>query len=177
MSSSSSDSNDDHPDSVISGDILDPLVDLQIHPIPFTQIDLSWSVPENNLDDNSITGYKIEVRTINDSSYSDVIGNTENIATTYSHIDLTPNTTYIYHVYAINDIGTSELSDENLANTLPSDPAEDGVNSQQDNESSSIQDNNDVDSETLSSSIQSHVLTPPTDLQSIQISQSRIDLS
>ena len=175
-SSSPSDSNDS-PDLVLSGDVPDPPVDLQIHPVSSTQMDLSWSAPENNSDDNSITGYQIEVRTIEDSSYREVIDNTENTDTEYSHTELTPNTTYIYRIYAINDVGIGEPSSENLANTLPSDPESDADDSQQDNESKSISDNNDVDDQALPSSVQSSTLDPPTDLQAVQISSNRIDLS
>ena len=175
-SSSPSDS-DVGSDLVMSGDVPDPPVDLQIHPISSTQMDLSWSAPENNSDDNSITGYRIEVRTIEDSSYHEVIDNTKNTATEYSHTELIPNTTYIYRIYAINDVGTSEPSSENLANTLPSDPEDNVDDSQQGDESKSISDNDDVDDQTLPSSIQSSTLHPPTDLQAVPISNSRIDLS
>ena len=173
--SSSSTSNNSHddggdtPNSVVPTGVPDSPIDLNVQPVLSTQIDLSWTAPENDSNDNdSITGYKIEVRTTNDSSYSTVIEDTENTDTTYSHTGLIPNTTYIYRVYAINDIGTSEPSSENLANTLITDPNEES--------DSSSQDDNNNDANTTSSS-STNVPSSPVDLQAIPISQNRINLS
>ncbi|WP_420544631.1 fibronectin type III domain-containing protein [Nitrosopumilus sp.] len=177
-SSSTSNNSNDNYDTNSSfpapDDVPDRPTDLKIKPVLSTQIDLSWSAPENDsVNNNSITGYKIEVRTANDSSYSTVIDSTESTDTTYSHIGLIPNTTYIYRVYAINDLGTSEPSSENLANTLITDPEKDEINS------SSTQDDNSInnDSNIISSSSSTNVPAQPVDLQATTISQNRINLS
>ncbi len=166
--------NDNNSNSVTSTNVPNPPTDLKVNPVLSTQIDLSWSQPaKDSDDDNSITGYKIEVRTTNDSSYSQVIEDTESTDTTYSHTGLMPNTTYIYRVYAINDIGTSEPSDEHLANTLITDPEEESIS-----DSSPTQNNDDDtidDANTLSSS--TDIPGQPVDLQVTPISQNRIDIS
>ena len=173
LSSTSNNSSDDDGDtsnSVVPTGVPDSPIDLKVKPVLSTQIDLSWTAPENDSDDNdSITGYKIEVRTTNDSSYSTVIEDTKNTDTTYSHTGLIPNTTYIYRVYAINDIGTSEPSSENLANTLITDPNEESDSSSQDDDN-----NNDANSP---SSSPTNVPSSPVDLQATPISQNRINLS
>ena len=167
-------SNDDNTNSnsVVPTDIPDRPTDLKVNPILSTQIDLSWSPPENDSrDDNPITGYKIEVRTTNDFSHSTVIEDTESTDTTYSHTGLIPNTTYIYRVYAINDVGTSEPSDESLVNTLITDPQKD------ENDFSSTQNNNNTNNDANISSTSTDVPTQSIDLQATPISQNRIDLS
>ena len=175
-SSSSSTSNnsnddDDSSNSAAPNDVPDPPTDLKTRPVLSTQIDLSWSAPESDSDNNnSITGYKIEVRPTNDSFYSTVIEDTENTDTAYSHTGLIPNTTYIYRVYAINDIGTSEPSGEQLVNTLITDPEEES-------DSSTIQDNNDNANNDTNISPSTNIPGQPVDLQAIPISQNRINLS
>ncbi|MDH3657098.1 MAG: fibronectin type III domain-containing protein [Nitrosopumilus sp.] len=168
-------SNDDNnsSSSVLPDDVPDSPTDLRVRPISSTQIDLLWTAPEN---DDFITGYKIEVRTTNAESYSLVVDDTENTDTTYSNTGLMPETTYIYRVFAINEIGISEPSGTNLANTLPSDSDDENNNTQQENESASTQDDDSVDdSNTLS--LSTTVPSVPVDLQAIVISQSRINLS
>ena|GEM_PF-4539189 len=140
---------------------------LQIKPISSTQIDLLWSAPEN---DDSVTGYKIEMRTTNTQSYSIVVENTESTDTKYSHKGLTPETIYLYRVYTINDLGTSEPSSEKITSTLSSE--DNGNTSTQNN--STLQDNvGSSESDTTASTLPNS----PIELQSIPISQSRIDLS
>ena len=75
-----------------------------------TQVNLSWSTPSNN-GGYQITGYKIEVKK-GSASYSNLVSNTGNATTAYSHTGLTTGTTYSYKVYAINSIGTSTASPE-----------------------------------------------------------------
>ena len=162
--------NNNDNSSVIPDGIPDSPADLKVQPISSTQIDLSWSAPnDDNINNDSITGYKIEVRTISNATYSTVIEDTESTGTTYSHTGLIPETTYIYRVYAINSIGTSEPSDENLVNTLASDSEFDKK------EYAEIQDDSNFDEYDLESS--SNVFNPPTDLTATAVSQSRIDLS
>ena len=178
-SSSSSSSNDDSDNNTDSSsirpdDVPDSPTELKIKPISSTQIDLSWSAPDNNDNNSAITGYKIEVRTINDSSYSVVIDNTKNTDTTYSHTNLIPETTYIYRVYAINDIGISEASSENLANTLAYEPEENDNTTQDQKLTSTQEDDNTKDPNTTTVN---SIPSPPVELQATSISQNRIDLS
>ena len=163
--------NNTDDNSIIPDDTPDSPTELRVKPISSTQIDLSWSAPNNdNTNNDSITGYKIEVRTISNTTYSTVIDNTESTDTAYSHTGLIPETTYIYRVSAINAAGISEPSSENLANTLPSDPEDANVQ----NDSNAQNDPNFDESNVESSSV---VPSPPTDLTATAISQSRIDLS
>ena len=167
-SNGSQDNNNDNSFTT-SYDVPGNPTNLQVRPISSTQIDLSWSPPK---DDDSITGYKIEVRTINTESYSTVIDDTESKDTIYSHTGLIPETTYIYRVSAINDVGTSTPSNTNLANTLPSDP-EDTENTSTQNDSTIQENTNSGDSDTVSSAVPSL----PIEVKAIPVSQSRIDLS
>lgn len=175
----SSSESTDNSSYVAPDGIPDPPVELKVKPVSSTQIDLLWSAPENASDNNTaIVGYGIEFRTVDNSSYSTVIDDTENTDTAYSHTGLIPNTTYIYRVFAINGMGTSEPSSENLANTLISDTEDGDENNikQQENESAPTQDDNSIDDSDISSL---PTITPgtPVDLTAIPISQNRINLS
>ena len=68
-----------------------PPVDLKADVVSSTQIDLSWSLSNNN-GNSSITGFKIEVRINTDPNYSVIVANTGSTDTTYSHTGLTPDT-------------------------------------------------------------------------------------
>ncbi len=79
------------------------------------KIKLTWSPPES--DGNSpITGYKIQMQT-GSSSYTTIIENTKNTSTTYTHLNLNPQTTYNYKIFAINSVGISRESAEVSATT------------------------------------------------------------
>ena len=81
-----------------------------------TQIDLSWTAPEN--DGNSdITGYRIEVSSDGGSNWNDLISDTGSTDTTHSHTDLAADTTQHYRVYAINEVGSSNASNTADATT------------------------------------------------------------
>ncbi|MDH3501823.1 MAG: fibronectin type III domain-containing protein [Nitrosopumilus sp.] len=171
-----SQNNTDDNSSIIPDDIPNSPTELRVKPISSTQIDLSWSAPNNdNINNDSITGYKIEVRTISNTTYSTAIVNTESTDTTYSHTGLIPETTYIYRVSAINAAGISEPSSENLANTLPSDPEDDKKEDANVQHDSNAQNDPNFDESDLESS--SVVPSTPTGLTATAISQSRIDLS
>ena len=73
-----------------------------------TQVDLSWGAPTGN-GEIAITGYRIEVSP-DRSSWSDLVANTGNTATGYSHTGLTAGTTRHYRVSAINSAGTGQAS-------------------------------------------------------------------
>ena len=184
LSSSTSVNNNNNDDDSFSGtpdDVPDRPFNLKINPVSSTEMELSWAAPDNDSNNNdAITGYKIEVRTINNTSYSVVIDDTESTDTKYSDDGLVPNTTYIYRVFAINEVGTSEPSSENLANTLITDPEEteggdtdrDFGFTQNDNDNNNATDNDDT-----SLSPTNVIPSKPIDLQAVPISQSRINLS
>ncbi|TLX82813.1 MAG: fibronectin type III domain-containing protein [Thaumarchaeota archaeon] len=50
-----------------------------------------------------------------DTTWSIIVSNTGSTATTYSNPGLSPNTTYYYRVFAINDVGTSLRSNTTSA--------------------------------------------------------------
>ena len=77
-----------------------------------TQIDLSWSSPQNTGTGN-ITGYRIEVSP-DDSSWSDLVADSRSTTTSYSHTGLTASSTRHYRVSAINSEGAGPAS--NVAN-------------------------------------------------------------
>ena len=72
------------------------------------QIDLKWSTPSDN-GGADITGYRIEV-SADGSAWSNLVANTENIATSHSHTGLRGETTRHYRVFAINSAGTGPAS-------------------------------------------------------------------
>ena len=90
------------------------------------RIDLKWSAPSDD-GGADVTGYRIEVST-DDSAWSDLVANTENIAATHSHTGLRGETTRHYRVFAINSAGTGPAS--NVATgisapaTVPAAPTE-----------------------------------------------------
>ena len=173
---SDSSSNDDNDSSTGQqqssnlSNVPDTPTNLNADVVSSTQVNLSWFAPEN---DDSVTGYKIEVSTTNTQSYSIVVENTESTDTTYSHTGLTPDTTYIYRVSAINDIGTSDSSSEAITSTLPAE-LEDNESNNTQQEDLTSQNNDNSESDTTTSSL---VPSPPTDLKAIPVSQSRIDMS
>ncbi|MGI9566933.1 MAG: fibronectin type III domain-containing protein, partial [Nitrosopumilus sp.] len=82
-------------------------IDLEVNVISSTQLDLSWSLSDDN--DSSITGFKIEARINTDPNYSVIVEDTGSIDTEYTHTDLTSDVSYVqYRVYAINSYGPSE---------------------------------------------------------------------
>ena len=85
-----------------------------------TRIDLSWSAPSDN-GGADITGYRIEVSE-NGSSWTTRATNTGNTATSYSHSDLTAESTRHYRVSTINSVGTGQPS--NTANATTSQAAQ-----------------------------------------------------
>ncbi len=80
-----------------------------------TRIDLSWSAPPSD-GGATITGYRIEVSE-DRSTWTDLVANTGNVATTYSHTGLTAGTTRHYQVSAINSAGTGPASNIATGNT------------------------------------------------------------
>ena len=83
-----------------------------------SQINLSWTAPSNG--GSSITGYQIE-RSVDGTSYSVIVANTDSTNTSFSNTGLSSNTTYHYQISAINNVGTgassSSVSSTTHANT------------------------------------------------------------
>ena len=73
-----------------------------------TQIDLSWTAPADG--GSSISGYRIEVSSDGGSSWIDLVADTDETNTTYSHTGLTAGNTRHYRVSAINSAGTGAAS-------------------------------------------------------------------
>ena len=71
-----------------------------------SQIDLSWTAPDDN-GGTAIIGYKIEVSN-HGTTWSDLVEDTGNTDTTYSHTGLSPSVIRYYRVSAINGIGASD---------------------------------------------------------------------
>ena len=84
-----------------------------------TRIDLSWTAPADD-GGSAITGYRIEVSTDAGSNWSDLVADTANTDTTYSHTGLSDGDTRHYQVSAINAVGTSDAS--NVANATTGTP-------------------------------------------------------
>src|SRR2546427_618665 len=87
-----------------------------------SQISLSWTAPADN-GGSPITGYRIEKSIDGGSTWTTLVGNTGNTATTYSDTGLAHTTTYTYRVSAINSIGTSSASANVPATTLIATPS------------------------------------------------------
>ena len=88
-----------------------------------TQIDLKWKKPVDN-DSPPIIGYKIEHK-VNNGPYEILVNNTADTATSYSATELATNSDYIFRVYALNSIGFSSESNEDMATpTSASEPEE-----------------------------------------------------
>src|SRR3990172_419632 len=82
--------------------------------ISASQVNLSWTTPSNG--GSPITGYKIEYKII-PGSYSLLVQINGNTTTTYSHTGLQSDKYYVYHIFAINSVGTSEASAEAIGHT------------------------------------------------------------
>ena len=81
-----------------------------------SEIDLAWRAPT---DDGGarVTGYFVEVSDDGGATWRDLVSNTRNTRTTYSHTGLEPATTRHYRVSAINRIGVGEASRVESATT------------------------------------------------------------
>ena len=78
-------------------------------------ITLNWDDPS----DDSITGYKITSRTSDQRSLSTLVSNTGSSNPFYVVENLIPDTTYIFKVIAINDVGESTPSSFTRVSTEP----------------------------------------------------------
>ena len=80
-----------------------------------TEIQLFWQ-SSASIDNALVTGYKIEVKT-DDQPYVVLAEDTGNRNTSYTHTDLINGKFYTYRIFAINDAGISNFSNEIRAST------------------------------------------------------------
>ena len=85
-----------------------------------TRIDLAWTPPSDD-GGADITGYRIEVSTDN-STWSDLVANTNSTTISYSHTGLAAGSSGHYRVSAINSAGIGPASNIATATTDPPDP-------------------------------------------------------
>ncbi len=81
-----------------------------------SEIDLAWRAPTDD-GGAQVTGYFVEVSDDGGATWRDLVSNTRNTRTTYSHTGLEPATTRHYRVSAINRIGVGEASRVESATT------------------------------------------------------------
>ena len=74
-----------------------------------TAIDLSWTAPV--VEGAAITGYRIEVSTDDDPTWTDAVTNTNSTDTRYRYTDVLPGATYHFRVSAIDSGGPGTASD------------------------------------------------------------------
>ena len=81
-----------------------------------SEIDLSWRAPTDD-GGAQVTGYRVQVSENSGATWQDLVPNTRNTRTTYSHTGLEPATTRHYRVSAINRIGVGRASSVESATT------------------------------------------------------------
>ena len=81
-----------------------------------TEIDLNWIAPVNTGGVQSL-GYQVGRSTDGGTTWSTTV--TTIMSTTFADVNLTPNTPYMYRVYAVNQAGSSPPSNVTTASTLP----------------------------------------------------------
>ena len=74
-----------------------------------TAVDLSWTAPV--VEGAAITGYRIEVSTDDDPTWTDAVTNTNSTDTRYRYTDVLPGATYHFRVSAIDSGGPGTASD------------------------------------------------------------------
>ena len=67
-----------------------------------TQIDLSWTAPEDDNGSPPVAGYHIEFSRDSGSTWQLLVGHTESPTAAYSHTGLSPATEYCYRVWAMH---------------------------------------------------------------------------
>ena len=94
----------------------DPPTNLMAEAAGETQIDLSWTAPEDT-NGSDVVGYRIEVSTDAGTSWTDLIADTGSTITTYAHTGLESGATRHYRTSAINSVGTGAPSNVASATT------------------------------------------------------------
>ncbi|MBS3925901.1 MAG: fibronectin type III domain-containing protein [Nitrosarchaeum sp.] len=92
----------------------DKVTGLTANAISSTQIDLSWTAPDDG--GSPITGYQIEQKS-GGGGWTTIVANTGSTTTSYSNTGLTSNTSYDYKVSAINANGIGGASSHETATT------------------------------------------------------------
>ncbi|HYL67284.1 MAG TPA: fibronectin type III domain-containing protein [Nitrosopumilaceae archaeon] len=90
-----------------------PPTNLTATAVSSSEIDLSWTASSDLL----ISGYMIERSTDGGATWSTIVSDTGNTATTYSDTGLAASTTYTYRVSEVSSIGTSSPSNTASATT------------------------------------------------------------
>ena len=90
-----------------------------------TRMDLSWSAPPSD-GGAAITGYRVEVSE-DGTDWNDLVANTRNADTSYSHTGLTAGSTRHYRVSAINSAGTGTASNIATGTTATGTTADDAT--------------------------------------------------
>jgi hypothetical protein len=81
--------------------------------VSYTQINLAWTDTSTNE-----TGFELQRKLTNGGSWVTISSNIGANTTSYSNTGLTPNTSYTYHIRAINGSGSSGWSNEATAKTF-----------------------------------------------------------
>ena len=89
--------------------------DLSASAASSTQIDLSWTAPNDG--GSPLTGYTLQYNKTGDTAFGESVTGIAGDATSYSHTSLDAGTEYTYRVVAINDVGNSGPSNEVSATT------------------------------------------------------------
>ena len=95
-----------------------PVIDLSALAEGQNRINLDWTAPEYD-GGLPVRGYRIEVSEDAGTNWEDLESDTGTTDTTYAHTGLTPDSTRHYRVYAMNEAGLGEASNEANATTDP----------------------------------------------------------
>ena len=90
--------------------------DLTATAVDRTEIDLKWDAPSDN-GGSRITGYRIEFSDTGSGGWDDLVDDTDDTKTSYTHTGLEPGTRQYYRVAAINRDGEGPWSDIDDATT------------------------------------------------------------
>ena len=94
----------------------DPPTNLMAEAAGETQIDLSWTAPEDT-NGSDVVGYRIEVSADGGTSWNDLIADTNSTVTTYAHTGLESGASRHYRTSAINSVGAGAPSNIASATT------------------------------------------------------------
>ena len=97
------------PDPTPTPGLPDPPTSLTAAAAAETQIDLSWTAPENT-NGSEIVGYRIEASIDAGANWNDLIADTGATVTTYTHTGLVSGSSRHYRTSAINSVGTGTPS-------------------------------------------------------------------
>ena len=81
-----------------------------------SQIDVSWVAPSSS-GGTKLTGYRIQVSSDDEATWTDLVSDTESLSLSYSHVGLVAGDQRNYRVAAINSVGTGSNSSTAEATT------------------------------------------------------------